>query len=139
MRIVLDTNVLVAGMLTPFGTCGEIVRMLTSGDITLCVDARVLFEYQDVLRRPEFGIDAGKIGVVMEYVKSTSESSPTSPLPQSLPDPDDEPFLEIALSASADCLVTGNPKHFPANYRSGLKVLSPRQFIELFKKRRTTN
>lgn len=137
MRIVLDTNVLVAGMLTPFETCGEIVRMLTSGDITLCVDARILFEYQDVLRRPEFGIDADKINVVMEYIENTSESSPTTPLPKSLPDPDDEPFLEVALCAEADCLVTGNLKHFPANCRSGVKVLSPRQFIQLFRKRRT--
>ena len=41
MRIVLDTNVLVSGLLTPFGTCGDVVRMLTSGSFTLCVDARI--------------------------------------------------------------------------------------------------
>ena len=32
VRIVLDTNVLVAGLLSPFGPCGEIVRMVSSGE-----------------------------------------------------------------------------------------------------------
>ena len=41
MRIVLDTNVLISGMLTPFGVCGEIIRIFTSGGLTLCVDSRI--------------------------------------------------------------------------------------------------
>jgi predicted nucleic acid-binding protein len=45
MRIVFDTNVLVAGLLSPFGPCGEIVRMVSSGEVTLCFDALILAEY----------------------------------------------------------------------------------------------
>jgi putative PIN family toxin of toxin-antitoxin system len=137
MRIVLDTNVLVAGLLAPFGPCGEIVRMLTSGEVTLCVDARILFEYQDVLRRPRFDIASGMIAVVTDYIKNSAETSPTIPLSVSLPDPDDAPFLEVALAAKADCLVTGNLRHFPTRARFGIRVLSPRDFLEFFKKRGT--
>ncbi len=36
MRIVLDTNVLVSGLLSPFGTCGQIVRMLAAGELVPC-------------------------------------------------------------------------------------------------------
>jgi predicted nucleic acid-binding protein len=39
LRIVLDTNVLVSGLLSPFGAPGEIVRMVSSGALVLCVDA----------------------------------------------------------------------------------------------------
>lgn len=53
MRIVLDTNVLVAGLLSPFGPCGEIVRMVSSGEPALCFDARILSEVNDVLKRPK--------------------------------------------------------------------------------------
>jgi len=137
MRIVLDTNVLVAGLLAPFGPCGEIARMLTSGEVTLCVDARILFEYQDVLRRPRFDIAPGMIAAVMGYVQNSAEASPAIPLSVSLPDPDDAPVLEVALAAKADCLVTGNLRHFPARSRSGIPVLSPREFLEFFKKRKT--
>ncbi|MBE0618826.1 MAG: putative toxin-antitoxin system toxin component, PIN family, partial [Proteobacteria bacterium] len=55
MIIVLDTNVLVAGLLSPFGPPGQIARMVSSEDLHLCVDARILSEYAEVLRRPRFG------------------------------------------------------------------------------------
>ena len=137
MRIVMDTNVLVSGMLTPFGVCGEIVRMLTSDAITLCVDARILFEYEDVLRRPRFRIDENMIAVLMKYIMAASETYSTRPLPKSLPDPDDNQFLEVAVSANVDCLVTGNLKHFPSRSRCNITVLSPREFIDAMTKRRT--
>lgn len=137
MRIVLDTNVLVSGMLTPFGVCGEIVRMLTSNNIALCVDSRILFEYEDVLRRPHFQIEHSMIDIVLEYIENTSETHSTTPLSKSLPDPDDNQFLEVAISANADCLVTGNLKHFPSRLRCGAAVLSPREFLDAMSKRRT--
>jgi len=138
VRIVLDTNVLVAGLLTPFGTCGEIVRMITSGDLTLCVDARILFEYEEVIHRPRFDIDHSRADIVLDYIRHTCESSPSSPLPSPLPDLDDSPFLEIAIAAKAECLVTGNLKHFPASYRGGIPVRSPAEFLDFYRKRRTT-
>ncbi|MCX7012654.1 MAG: putative toxin-antitoxin system toxin component, PIN family [Candidatus Sumerlaeota bacterium] len=135
MNIVLDTNALVAGLLTPSGTCGGIVRSLTSGDVTLCVDARILFEYEDVLRRPRFGIDAAKIDVLLDHIAGSAIQCPSSPLPLSLPDPDDKAFLEVALAGQDVCLVTGNLKHFPSRLRHGVSVLSPGQFIEYWEKR----
>ena len=55
MKIVLDTNVLVSGLLTPFGPSGEIVRMVFSDELTVYIDARILAEYKDVLLyRPKF-------------------------------------------------------------------------------------
>ncbi len=136
MRIVLDTNVLVSGLLAPFGTCGEIVRMLTLDEIELCVDARILLEYDDVLHRPKFDIDPRKVDVAMEYIQNTSDFNATSPLDRPLPDEDDNPFLEVALSSAAECLVTGNLKHFPMRCRAGVRVLSPKQFIDEFREHR---
>jgi len=137
MRIVLDTNVLVSGLLTPFGTCGEIVRMLTSAEIELCVDARILLEYDDVLHRPKFDIDPHKVDVVMGYIQNTSGFHATFPLDRPLPDEDANPFLEVALSSAAECLVTGNLKHFPMCCRAGVRVLSPKPFLDEFRKHRT--
>jgi putative PIN family toxin of toxin-antitoxin system len=136
MRIVMDTNVLVSGMLTPFGVCGEIVRMLTSNTIVLCVDSRILFEYEDVLRRANFRIEHNMIDVLMEYIESVSEAHGTTPLLNSLPDPDDDQFLEVAISANVDYLVSGNLKHFPPRLRCGVMVLSPREFLDAVKKSR---
>jgi predicted nucleic acid-binding protein len=51
------------------------------------------------------------------------------PLSVSLPDPDDEAFLEIAISGAADYLVTGNGAHFPSQLCQGVKVVSPSAFL----------
>jgi putative PIN family toxin of toxin-antitoxin system len=132
MRIVLDTNVLVSGLLTPFGACGQIVRMLSSVEIILCIDARIVLEYDEVLRRPKFSLDSQLVDAVIEYIHASSEVWSSLPLAEPLPDEDDKQFLEVALASNADCLVTGNLKHFPLRCRAGARVLSPKQFLDLF-------
>ena len=135
MRIVLDTNVLVSGLLTPFGECGAVVRMATSAEIVLCVDARILLEYSEVLHRPKFDIDSALADLVLDYIRSSSELHSSVPLCTPLPDVDDASFLEVAVSAGAECLVTGNLKHFPKASRSDVRVLSPKQFLACFEER----
>jgi len=136
MKIVLDTNVLVAGLLTPFGPCGDIVRMVSSGNLTLCIDSRVLSEYREVLERPKFNFDHDKIAAILDYIEHHGWIVASTPLLLSLPDPDDEPFLEIAVSGGADYLVTGNFVHFPPELCQGAKVVSPADFLKRGVKRR---
>jgi uncharacterized protein len=130
MKIVLDTNVLVAGLLSPFGPCGDVVRMVSSGNLTLCVDARVLSEYHEVLRRPKFHFDPDKTASILDYIEHSGWVVSSVPLFTPLPDPDDEPFLEIAISGNADYLVTGNAIHFPSELCQGVKVVSPSDFLK---------
>jgi putative PIN family toxin of toxin-antitoxin system len=134
MRIVLDTNVLVAGLLSPFGPCGEIVRMVSSGEVTLCFDAIILAEYSEVLYRSKFGFDKDKVAAVLDHIEHRGHTVASSPLHHSLPDPDDEPFLKVAIAGKAVCLVTGNASHFPAKLCQGRKVLSPGEFLTFYKK-----
>jgi predicted nucleic acid-binding protein len=47
MRIVVDTNVLVSGLLSPFGPPGVIVSLTAAGRLSLCYDARILAEYAE--------------------------------------------------------------------------------------------
>jgi len=136
MKIVLDTNVIVAGLLSPFGPCGDILRMVSSGSLTLCIDARVLSEYREVLERPKFGFDRDKVAAILDYIEHHGWVVASTPLSHSLPDPDDEPFLEIAVSGGAEYLVTGNAVHFPSEYCQGAAVVSPSDFLKRRVKRR---
>ena len=129
MKVVLDTNVLVAGLLSPFGPCGDIVRMVSAGKLTLCVDARVLSEYHEVLRRPKFNFDQDKVAAILDYIEHHSLVVASVPLSVSLPDPDDKPFLEIAISGDASYLVTGNNAHFSSQLCEGVEVVSPAGFL----------
>jgi len=131
MRIVLDTNVLVSGLHNPDGTPGRIVDLVMGGRIQLLYDDRILGEYLDVLARPELKIDSSLAQAVVGYIRLAGERITALPLPaDSLPDPDDLPFAEVAVSGAADALVSGNAKHFTKWKEQGNTVLSPAQFLE---------
>ena len=134
MKIVMDTNVLVSGLLTPFGPSGEIVRMLFSGELILHIDARILSEYQEVLSRPKFMFNKGQIAILIDFIKQYAQFISSSPLKNRLPDPDDEPFLEVAIAGKVESLVTGNTAHYPVPWREGIDIHSPSEFIEFYRK-----
>jgi len=134
MKIVLDTNVLVSGLLTPFGPSGEIVGMLFSGDLILQIDARILSEYQDVLNRPKFMFNKDQIGILIDFIKQYAQFISSSPLKSRLPDTDDEPFLEVAIAGKVRSLITGNTAHYPVPLREGIDIHSPSEFIEFYRK-----
>jgi len=133
MKIVLDTNVLISGMLNPSGPPGKIVDLLRSGALQLIVDDRILGEYTDVLCRGYFLRYFGKSERedVIEYVSRNSYYTLSRVVARDIPDPGDVPFLEIALSEGVP-LITGNLKHYPENSRMGCIVVSPKQFIDQF-------
>lgn len=134
MKIVLDTNVLVAGLLTPFNAPGEIVRMTSAGVLQLCHDARILSEYAGVLHRPKFNLNPGHVDALLEQIKARGHQVSGVPLERSLPDSGDEPFLEAAIAGKVACLVTGNLKHYPYAYRQGILVLTPSDFLTFYRK-----
>ncbi len=134
MKVVVDTNVLVAGLLSPFGPPGEIVRMIAAGNLYLCFDARILTEYRDVLGRPKFRFDPAPIEIFLEQIRADGQSVAGYPLSAGLPDPTDEPFLETALAGNAVCVITGNTKHFPVSRRRGMLVFSPREFLDYYRR-----
>lgn len=136
MRVVVDTNVLVSGLLCPYSPSGEIARMVSSGELVLCLDARIVAEYEEVLRRPKFGFDEEKIRALLDFVQEHGHVCAGQPLSRRLPDPDDEAFLEVTIAGQAACLITGNISHFPDDRRAGAKVTTPRRFVELWRKRR---
>jgi uncharacterized protein len=134
MRIVLDTNVLVSGLLNPYGPPGQIVRMVAAGEILLCFDARILAEYRDVLLRPKFDFRVEHVDALLEQIRTAGVSAASQPLACRLPDRDDEPFLEVAVASAADYLVAGNLRHYPARLRSGIAVVSPAEFVDAYRR-----
>lgn len=132
MRVVIDTNVLVSGLLSPYGAAAEIVRMLVAGSLELLYDARIVSEYTEVLSRPKFSFDKGKVGHLVEFVAHFGVPVSAIPLSKHLPDPDDEPFLEIVIAGKAECLITGNVVHYPIKSRRKMHVFTPRQFLSRY-------
>lgn len=129
MRIVLDTNVLVAGLLNPDGSPGRVVDLFLAGELTLLVDDRILAEYRDVLRRPKFGFDHADVADLLDHVEASSVRVMASPLGISLPDKGDLPFVEVGFAGEAECLVTGNVRDFKLPDKAPMRVETPAEFV----------
>ena len=135
MRVVLDTNVLVSGLISPNGPPADILRLLETRPIVPCFNEVLLNEYRKVLARPRFELRADRVTRLLQRFEAVGELIVAEPVSGEFPDPKDAPFLEVALSAHADFLVTGNLRHFPARLRQGVAVVSPREFIEALRGR----
>ena len=132
-QIVLDTNVLVAGLRSRNGASFELLRRLPTGQYRLHLTVPLAMEYEDVLHRSgllPLPVDA--IDAVLDMVCAVAVQQPVHFLwrPQ-LRDPRDELVLEAAVNASADYLVTHNLRDFAAAGRFAVQVVTPGQFLKL--------
>ncbi len=133
MKIVLDTNILISGMLNPFGPPGKIVDFLKSDILQLVVDDRIIAEYIDVLNRDYFlkYFSESDREDIIDYLSKNSYYSSSNVVIKDMPDEGDMPFIEMAITEGVP-LITGNIKHFPVQLRKGCIVISPAQFLEQY-------
>ena len=134
MKITAETNVLISGLLTPFTSAGEIVRLITLGSLKLYYDVRLLHEYSEVLHRKKFGFINNKISAFLGQIQKKGQQIVASPLAENLPDLYTEPFLAVAVSANAPYLVTNNAKPYPNKKYHNTQIVSPAEFIEAYRK-----
>jgi putative PIN family toxin of toxin-antitoxin system len=132
MKVVLDTNVLVSGMMTMGGPCAIILDLLSEDRIIAALDGRILKEYRRVCEETRLHLDAVAVQDFLRFLDDCAENITAMPLDAHLPDPDDLPFLEVAAEAQA-VLVTGNKKHFPQKAIGAVQVVSPREFLDLLR------
>lgn len=129
MKIVLDTNVIVSGLLNPDGSPGRVVDLFLAREADLLVDDRILTGYRVVLRRPKFGFDLADISDFLDLVEAEAMKISAPPLKLALMDEADRPFLEVAVAADADFLVTGNTRHFRVPSIARSLVVNPAEFL----------
>lgn len=130
MKIVLDTNVLVSGLLSPKGNPAQVLTLALGGALQLCHDNLILAEYTEVLARPRFRFDPKRVREVLAKIEIDGLAiEATGHQNLHLPDADDEPFLAVALAGKVDFLVTGNLADYPPDKRRGCAVVSPAVFM----------
>jgi putative PIN family toxin of toxin-antitoxin system len=134
VRLVLDTNILVSGMLIAENPPGRILDFLRAGKIQLQVDERIISEYEAVLARPKFRkyFSLFEKDLIMDFIRADSEWHVCTRIVEGFPDAKDACFFEVALEARV-ALVTGNARDFPEELRGGVEILSPREFLNRIK------
>jgi putative PIN family toxin of toxin-antitoxin system len=135
LKIVLDTNVLVSALIHPAGIPARTFDLVVARQVAVALDHRIFAEYHAVLLRPEFSLPRDRVAAVLDFLWRCGELVQAEPLSLRLPDPDDAMFVEVALTARADALVTGNVRQFPFAQRHDVRVLTPRAFLDLWANR----
>jgi putative PIN family toxin of toxin-antitoxin system len=132
MKVVLDTNVVVSGLITRTGACATILDLLVGGTFKAVLDARIMDEYQRVCAEPRLNLDSDAVRELLRLLEDVAERVAAAPLKADAVDSNDLPFLEVATGADA-VLVTGNKKHFPRRVASPVLVMSPREFLDMLR------
>jgi len=135
MRLVLDTNVMVAAIRSPAGASAEIIRLSHKRKLRLLASATLAIEYEAVCFREEHrnaaSLTALEVGVFLNAIIDLVEPVPIWFLwrPQ-LRDPEDELVLEAAVIGRAGAIATFNLRDFaPAQNRFGVAAMTPREIL----------
>jgi putative PIN family toxin of toxin-antitoxin system len=132
VAIVLDTNVLIAGLRSPAGASFELLRRIGSGAFELSVSVPLVLEYEAVAKRHarELGLTVQDIDDVLDYLCSVAQHRQIFYLWRpALPDPRDDLVLELAVEAGAEYIVTHNLRDFGEAPRFGVQPITPRDFL----------
>ncbi|MFZ3014269.1 MAG: putative toxin-antitoxin system toxin component, PIN family, partial [Nitrospira sp.] len=113
MRVVLDTNVLVSGLLSAVGPPARIVQALLQRRIIPIMSVATFAELEAVVRRPKLQPAFARTGVNLEdFLTSVhAQAQFVDPVPTRLPirDEHDRPFLDvIATPPKPEYFVTGD-------------------------------
>ncbi|MCG2722046.1 MAG: putative toxin-antitoxin system toxin component, PIN family [Thermodesulfovibrionales bacterium] len=131
MKVVLDTNVFVASFLNPAGTPRKIIDLWKDGRIVLCLCAEIIEEYIDVLSR--FGLESEKeLEELLEVFRKKVHIHFVAidrQLKLVTADPEDDKFVECAMSAQATVVVSGDKHLLDLKRYKSIRMLSPSQFI----------
>lgn len=135
VRVVLDTDVVVAALRSPAGASAEILRRVHRGELLMLASVPLFTEYEAVLTRPEQLHATQQSAAAMQclldelaelivHVTGWFQWRPQ------LSDPGDEMVLEAAVNGRADALISFNRRDFgDAPARFGVVLATPGQFL----------
>ncbi|AKX93398.1 putative toxin-antitoxin system toxin component, PIN family [Neomoorella thermoacetica] len=136
MKVVLDTNVVISGLLVPEGPPGRIIDLWADGKIDVVVSPAVITEYMEVFLRPKFA----KAGTMEERqqllegfinLANTILVLPDIEIDIINADPSDNRFLECARTGETDCIISGDSHLLALKEYEEIPIITPGQFLEM--------
>jgi putative PIN family toxin of toxin-antitoxin system len=113
IRAVIDTNVLVSGLLFASGNEALIILAIYQGLERPCFTEAIIAEYAVLLARPKFSFPVDEVEALIVMLRSHGELHGPEASSVASPDPGDSKFLQCAQAVQAEFIVTGNKRHFP--------------------------
>jgi putative PIN family toxin of toxin-antitoxin system len=133
VRAVIDTNVLVAGLLW-HGNSHALLEHVRSGAVSIVSSETLLTELDEVMARPKFDSILSRSALSREkmltQIRELVELLQPPPLPKPVcRDPDDDHVLALAVAARAEVIVSGDVDLLSLQSFESIPILSPADFL----------
>ena len=134
MRLVLDTNVVVAAFRSRRGASNVLLRMVDAGRVKQLCSTALFLEYEAVLGRAATravtGHSLDDVAAAMNALAAVCEPVDISfRVRPVLRDADDEMVVEAALNGRADAIVTHNARDFAPAGVLGIEIAAPGEIV----------
>jgi len=135
MRVILDTNILLSGILSPLGAPAKLLYAWERKIFTLVACDALIAEFRDVAGRPFFRarLRASVAELLAAGLRDFSfycRDLPSSPI---APDPKDSYLLAMAEAGQADFLVTGDKELLSLRRHKSTRIITPAAMIEILR------
>jgi uncharacterized protein len=137
VRIVLDTNLLVSGLIAP-GLPRRLLDGALAGDFELCMSDMLLAELLEVLSREKFSARLARADLTARGFVDDLRRVAVVVSPMTVPrvidgDPDDDHLLAAAVAGRVDLIASGDKRHvLPLGTYQGIPIVSARDAVERF-------
>lgn len=132
LRVVVDTNVLVAGLWSREGASFRLLELVRRKRVEPALSVPLVLEYEMVLKRraADLGFAPGDVDAVLEFLCAVGHHQRIHFLWRpTLRDPPDELVLELAAAAGCRQIVTFNRRDFVGSERLGVEAVTPGEFL----------
>ena len=133
---VIDTNVLISGMLKKPSIPNEIISQALIGNIVPLINETILAEYKEVTARPKFHFPKRAVEILLNNIIKRGIWQIEKHLEEDLPDPKDKIFYETTIAGRkkySAYLITGNIKHFPEKEF----IVTPHDMLDILRSQET--
>ncbi len=134
INTVLDTNVLVSALRSRNGASYKLLTLIDNGDFKLNISVPLFLEYESVTLRDclKLPLNNSDILDILNYLAKVSNKREIFFLWRPyLKDPKDDLVLEVAVESKSKVIVTYNQKDFVGVNKFGIKVFTPKEFLEM--------
>jgi putative PIN family toxin of toxin-antitoxin system len=122
-RVVVDTNVLVSGLLGGSGL--DVIRRWRQGDFVLVISPQIFEEYESVLKRPKFGLPEWLVDELLLFIRERADWVEPKAQVEVARDPDDNKFLEAAIDGQVEYIVSGDNDLLTLETFEGIPIVPP--------------
>jgi putative PIN family toxin of toxin-antitoxin system len=135
MRVVLDTNVIISGLLFSGGPPGKVLDLWIDDRILVVLSQELIEECLEVISRPKFKragtpFERQELLINLFEIGGTVFVNPKHSLDVIKDDPDDNRFLECAVEGRAEYIVSGDDHLLALREYQGIPIVSPADFLQ---------